>query len=74
MAASELLLKVAKVTPFIGLALGIGFGAYKFTQGKWVLGCAELTSGAVSMVPVYGTAAGLYISAGITSYEIGQAL
>lgn len=39
-------------------------------NGQWVLGGLEIAGGAVSLIPVYGTAASFGISAGIAGYEL----
>ncbi len=63
-----------KVVPFVGLVSGIGFGAYRFYKGEgWKIAMAEVTSGAVSIIPGYGTAASLTITAGIIGHDAGKA-
>lgn len=64
-AASMLGKMGAKLVPGLGVALGVGFGWSRLMDGDIVGASAEVLSGLVSTVPVYGTAAALAIQTGL---------
>ena len=66
---------LAKKIPFIGAAVGLGFGAWRLlTEGDTTGAALEAASGLTSLVPGPGTAAGLAIDAGIIARDISRDL
>jgi hypothetical protein len=67
--------KVAgKKIPFVGLAIGVGLGAYRLTKGDVSGACLELASGAVSTIPGGGTAASFAIDGLLAAMDVTEAL
>lgn len=60
----------AKKIPIVGVAAGCAFGIFRLTQGDYLGAVMEVSSGAVSLIPVYGTAASFAIDAGLVVYDI----
>lgn len=61
---------IAKKIPIVGLAAGCAFGIIRLTQGDYLGAAMEVSSGAVSLIPGYGTAASLAIDAGLVAYDL----
>jgi len=51
-----------KAVPLVGLAAGLGFGAYKLAKGDFTGAALEVGSGAASLIPGVGTAASIGLS------------
>ena len=63
-----------KKIPGIGLLAGIGFGLQRAMKGDFAGAALELASGAVSLVPGFGTAASIAIDAGLAAKDISKAM
>ena len=64
----------AKAVPFVGAAIGVGFGLWRLSQGD-VLGAGlEIASGAASCVPGAGTAVSLAIDGTLVGKDMKEAL
>lgn len=63
----------AKKVPFVGAFVGLGFGAVRLLQGDPRGALGEVTSGAVSCVPVVGTMASVGIDVYLAARDLGSA-
>jgi hypothetical protein len=64
---------ILKKIPGVGLLAGIGFGLQRAMKGDFAGAALELASGAVSLVPGFGTAASVAIDAGLAAKDIASA-
>ncbi len=62
-----------KKIPVVGALAGIGFGLSRAAQGDYLGALGEVTSGIVSLVPGFGTAASIAIDAGLAARDIANA-
>jgi len=62
-----------KKIPVVGALAGIGFGLSRAAQGDYLGALGEVTSGIVSLVPGFGTAASIAIDAGLAARDISNA-
>ena len=60
-----------KKLPFVGLALGLGYGVYRASTGDYSGAAMEVASGAASTVPGLGTAASIGIDAALAAKDAG---
>ena len=58
-----------KKIPGLSLLIGVMMAISRFAEGDIVGGIAELTSGALAMIPVYGTAASIALDAGLMASD-----
>lgn len=65
---------LAKATPFVGLGLGLVFGARRLYNGQPMLAAAEVSAGVLSLVPSWGTAASIAVSASIGAADVYGAM
>ena len=63
---------LAKKIPIVGVAAGCAFGIFRMIQGDFLGAAMEVSSGAVSLIPGYGTAASLAIDAGLVAYDLAS--
>jgi len=64
----------AKKIPFVGAAVGVGFGVVRLIQGDPGRAAMEVASGAASCVPGAGTAASATIDVAIAGLDIKEAV
>ena len=70
-AGGEALAKSAgKKIPFVGAVIGGGLALKELNEGDYLGAVGELTSGLVSMIPVFGTAASVAIDAGLLARDV----
>ena len=62
-----------KKIPVLGALAGIGFGLTRAAQGDYLGALGEVTSGIVSLLPGFGTAASVAIDAGLAARDIANA-
>ena len=60
----------AKSVPILGLAVGIGFGVWRYCKGDMAGAGLEVMSGAAACVPGTGTATSLAIDAGLIARDV----
>ena len=60
----------AKSVPVLGLAVGIGFGVWRYCQGDVAGAGLEVMSGAAACLPGGGTATSLAIDAGLIARDV----
>ena len=60
----------AKSVPILGLAVGLGFGVWRYWQGDMTGAGLEVMSGAAACVPGSGTATSLAIDAGLIARDV----
>jgi hypothetical protein len=63
----------AKQIPFVSLAFGVGFAAYRVYNGQYGRAGGELLSGVLGCFPGYGTIASIAVDAGLIGYDIHEA-
>ena len=65
---------VGKKIPFVGLAIGAGFGIWRSVYGDYEGACLEVASGAASTIPGVGTAASLGVDAILAGIDINASV
>ena len=60
----------AKSVPILGLAVGIGFGVWRYSKGDVTGAGLEVMSGAAACLPGGGTATSLAIDAGLIARDV----
>ena len=60
----------AKSVPVLGLAVGLGFGVWRYWQGDMTGAGLEVMSGAAACIPGAGTTATLAIDAGLIARDV----
>jgi hypothetical protein len=63
-----------KKIPGIGILAGLAFGASRLMEGDYTGAALEVASGAVSTLPIVGTAASIVIDAGLAASDIKNAM
>ena len=63
----------AKYIPFVSVAVGLGLGCYRLTQGQFVKAGAEVTSGFIAIVPGVGTYLSVATDVGILVSDLKDA-
>lgn len=64
---------LGKKIPFLGLGLGLGFAADRFSEGDILGGLGEILSGALSIIPGLGTAASFGVDALLVGRDLKKA-
>ncbi len=58
----------------VSLVIGVGLCVKRCKNGEYIKGVAELTSGAVALIPVYGTGVSCAIDVGLAVVDINEAI
>jgi hypothetical protein len=69
----EGLLSIAKHIPVLSFFIGLGLGGYRAYHGEFVKAGVEVASGALAVVPVYGTAASVAVDLGLACHDAWEA-
>ncbi|MGY8867681.1 MAG: hypothetical protein ACKVJK_18920, partial [Methylophagaceae bacterium] len=63
---------ILKKIPFVGLLAGIGFGIQRALEGDYAGAALELSSGALSTIPGFGTAGSIAVDAALIARDLSN--